>query len=327
MDVDDAIQLLKQRGLSLDITFHPSAEESEFSAALHGIADGMRKSAGSGISFSQGSGLDVPALPALTFRHAASGPIRYLALPEGQEKDPFIEMLTAGLPPGNLQVGDDVEKGIHALKSPADIAVFITSSCPNCPHAVRAANQLAIMSRKVTVTIIDVEVFPRLGERYKIRSVPMTVIDGEMLINQVTPIQELASRIVSRDSNAYEKEVFLSMVNTGNIEMASKRLIERGQGECFLASWRKSSLSSRIALQMVATEVMEREPEILHGIVGGLIAELSSNDVSLKGDTADLLGMIGHPAAKEPLEALLQDANPDIVEIVEDALENLKPRG
>lgn len=327
MDVDDAIQLLKQHGLSLDITFHHSAEESEFSSALREIADGLRKSAGNGISFSQGSGLDVPALPALAIRNAASGPIRYLALPEGREKDPFIEMLAAGLPPGNLPVEDDVAKGIRALKRPVDITVFITSSCPNCPRAVRAANQLAILSQKVTVTIIDVEVFPQLGERYKIRSVPMTVIDGEMLINQVTPIQELAKKIVSKDSDAYEEEVFLSMVNTGNIEMASKRLIDRGQGECFLASWRKSSLSSRIALQLVATEVIQREPEILHGIVGGLIAELSSNDVALKGDTADLLGMIGHPAAREPLEALLQDANPDIVEIAGDALDNLKSRG
>jgi hypothetical protein len=323
MNIEDAIQLVKEHELSLNITFHPSGEESEFSAAIHELADALHMSAGDGISLTQGSGSDVPAVPALTFQHAAGGPIRYLALPVGQEQAPFIEMLTAGIP-GNLHVSDNVKSGIRGVKSPVDITVFITSSCPNCPNAVRAANQLAVLSEMVTVTIIDVEVFPHLGERYKVRSVPMIVIDDELLINQVIPIQELADKILSRGADSFSEAAFFSLVNTGNIDRAANRLLEGGQADYFLSAWRKSSLSTRIALQMVATEAMEKDPAVLHGIVQELIVELNSKDDSLKGDTADLLGMIGHADAKEPLEALLQDDNPDIVEIAEDALDNLK---
>ncbi|MFH1755588.1 MAG: HEAT repeat domain-containing protein, partial [Candidatus Latescibacterota bacterium] len=63
---------------------------------------------------------------------------------------------------------------------------------------------------------------------------------------------------------------------------------------------------------------------VLHGIVDGLIAVLRSGDMALKGDTADLLGTIGHPHAAEPLQELLQSDNADIVEIAEEALQNLR---
>ena len=35
------------------------------------------------------------------------------------------------------------------------------------------------------------------------------------------------------------------------------------------------------------------------------------------------VGQIGHPAAKEPLKALLNDPNPDVREIAEEALEEI----
>jgi len=323
MDIDGAIRLLRENGLSLRIAYYPSVEQSEFSTAFHEIAENLHSHAAGGISFSKEGAGDMPAVPALAFRHEAGGPIRYLALPKEREKDPFIEMLAAGLP-GGIRMGEDAASAVRELEHPVDVTVFITSSCPNCPHAVRAANRLALLGRNVTVTVIDVEAFPRLGERYKIRSVPMIVIDGELLINHVIPVQELVSKILSRGSNAYKEEAFRSLVDTGNIDAAAKRLLDGGCEGFFLATWRKSSLSLRIALQMTAAEAMERDPNIFDGIVPGLIAELDSDDVALKGDTADLLGMIGHPAAKEPLQALLRDDNPDIVEIAQDALENLE---
>jgi alkyl hydroperoxide reductase subunit AhpF len=44
----------------------------------------------------------------------------------------------------------------------------------------------------------------------------------------------------------------------------------------------------------------------------------------LRGDTADLLGQIGHIRAKPALEALLSDPNPDVAEIAAEAIEALK---
>jgi HEAT repeat protein len=44
----------------------------------------------------------------------------------------------------------------------------------------------------------------------------------------------------------------------------------------------------------------------------------------LRGDTADLLGQIGHPSAREALKSLLKDPNPDVAEIAKEALEALR---
>jgi HEAT repeat protein len=48
-----------------------------------------------------------------------------------------------------------------------------------------------------------------------------------------------------------------------------------------------------------------------------------AKDPSRRGDTADLLGRIGHPDARPILEALMSDSNPEVAEAAEEALEEL----
>ncbi|NIO29782.1 MAG: hypothetical protein GTO29_14655 [Candidatus Latescibacteria bacterium] len=271
-----------------------------------------------------GSGEDLPGVPALTFRFPGSGLINYLALPIGREAAPFLEMLARTIPSG-ADISEDLKSRLRELKRPVDILVFIASACPNCPHAVRAANMLALISKKIKTTIIDAEVFSEVAERFKIRSVPMTLLDGEFLFYQVVPAENLALKILSRDTDGYMEEAFLSQITTGNIELAVKRLLDHPKAEAsFLSVWEKSTLSIRMGLLLVAEQALDQNPDILDSIVHRLIALLSTEDISFRGDTADLLGQIGHPEAKESLEALLQSDNPDIVEIVEEALKSLK---
>ena len=61
----------------------------------------------------------------------------------------------------------------------------------------------------------------------------------------------------------------------------------------------------------------------LDDLVASLVALLDHEDQALRGDTADLLGRIGHPAAKAPLMNLLDDQNQEIVEAAQDALDEL----
>jgi HEAT repeat protein len=62
----------------------------------------------------------------------------------------------------------------------------------------------------------------------------------------------------------------------------------------------------------------------MDSLVPDLIPATKSEDAALRGDTADLLGQIGHPSTKEALESLLKDPNPDVIEIAEEALESIK---
>ncbi|MFH1755090.1 MAG: thioredoxin family protein, partial [Candidatus Latescibacterota bacterium] len=255
MDLETVGRQIREGGLSLDVMFHPSADESAFSLALYEIADRLRKAGGDGVALSHGNGEGLPAVPALTVRYPASGSVNYLALPQGPEAAPFMELLASGIP-GSIGIGADAKSCLRELNSPADIVVFISAACPNCPQAVRAASQLAAADRQINTTIIDVEVFPRLAERFKIRSVPMTVIDGDLLINEVISARDLAQKIVARRTDGYRKDAFLSQVNTGNFAMAAERLVDEDHASYFLTAWQKSTLSTRIALLLTANQAL-----------------------------------------------------------------------
>ena len=81
-------------------------------------------------------------------------------------------------------------------------------------------------------------------------------------------------------------------------------------------------------MTLVAEEVLDQNPEGLDGLVLHLIAGLQgegplAEDPARKGDTADLLGRIGHADARPVLEALARDPNPEVAEAAADALEGL----
>lgn len=301
----------------LEITVHCADEASELASEFARVAGLLVSAAGDGAVLQDGRGEDIPACPALSFSGEDRGTIHYLALPEGQEKEPFGEMISG-------HVDDDLRSNLCALVEPAEILVFIASACPHCPGAVRAANGLALASRRVTTTIIDVQRFPELAERFNVSHVPVTVLDGELLVNEVVPTERLATLLLARGTAGYEEELLLSQVGSGNSDLAVHRILDSPPAsEAFLALWRKSTLTLRMGLLVTAEDVLEEAPGTLNGIVGGLIEALGSDDGALRGDTADLLGRIGHVDARAPLEAMLDDANPDIVEIVEEALENI----
>ena len=84
-----------------------------------------------------------------------------------------------------------------------------------------------------------------------------------------------------------------------------------------------------MGLFLVAEEALDWNPEGLDALVPLLIEGLQgdgpmSQDPTRVGDTADLLGQIGHPDAREVLEALGRDSNEEVAEAAADALEELR---
>ena len=83
------------------------------------------------------------------------------------------------------------------------------------------------------------------------------------------------------------------------IELAAGR-IRAGPGAAqFAAIWKGSGTSLRIGLMMAAEEALEADRAALDGLVADLLPTLRTEDAVLRGDTADLLGKIGHRGATE----------------------------
>ncbi len=73
------------------------------------------------------------------------------------------------------------------------------------------------------------------------------------------------------------------------------------------------------------------DPDGLDALVPHLVAGLEGDgplagDDSRKGDTADLLGRIGHPDVRPALERLAADPNEEVAEAAEAALTDLEGR-
>jgi hypothetical protein len=315
---------LKDQSSPLEIIFHDSEETSDFSKALSEIAESLVKEAGQGVNLSQGDGANLPVTPAITFKHPDCGTINYMTLPEGQEAGPFKEMIAQNIQ-GVAKLTDDLKTELHAIEKPAEILVFVASTCPHCPQAVRAVHLMALNSPQVRVSVIDVQRFEKFTNTFKIRSVPMIVIDRSMMINEVIAPAKLAELIISKESDDFKEKALLSLVAFGNIDKALTLLFESEKGtDIFLSSWKKSIMSQRMGLMLMAEQALDEDESIFNSIVPGLIDVLKMEDATLRGDTADLLGQIGHPDAIEPLKSLLKDENKDVVEIAAEALENIE---
>jgi thioredoxin-like negative regulator of GroEL len=304
----------------LRLTFHPCSSDEPFSSMLAEVAETAARAAGEGIVLERAQGGVAPATPALTITGPGRGAIAYLALPEGLEAAPFIEALD----PAERVSEEGVEAQLQAIDQPAEIWVFIAQACPHCPQAVRAANRLARASEKISATIIDAQRFTDLAARFKIQSVPATVLDQQLRITGVIPPDKLLRTILQRDSPEFRSSVLLSLIESARFSDAGAHVLKESGPADFLALWSKSSTSSRMGLMLVMEEVLAKNAGALNGIVDGLIDLLKTQDTPLRGDTADLLGQIGDIRAQPALQALLSDPNPDVAEIAAEALDKVK---
>lgn len=323
-DIKKTGKELKDQSPPLEIIFHPSDEPSDFSKALLEIAEGLAEETGQGVQLSQGDGKHLPVTPAITFNHPNYGTINYMALPEGRELEPFKEMIVRNIQ-GVADLPDELKAKLHNLEKPAEILVFVAPTCPHCPQAVRAAHLMALNSKPVTVSVIDVQRFAEFTDTFKIRSVPMTVIDGSLMVNEAIAPATLAELTLSRELDEFKEKALLSLVAFGNVDRALKFLFEMRDGaDIFLSAWKKSIMSQRMGLMLMAEQALEEDKAVFNSIVPALIDVLKMDDVTLRGDTADLLGQIGHPDAIEPLKKLLNDENEDVVEIAREAIEAIE---
>lgn len=307
----------------LEIIFHPAETVSDFSNSLYDLALGVIRAINKDLRLQEARGEGLPSVPALTFRHPGCGEIHYMALPKKQEAAPFREMLTRRSS-FNRHFLNDLKSRLMGYNDPTELIVFISDTCPHCPQAVRAAIALAMASRQISISIFDVEMFPEMVKRYNIRSVPVVILNQELILSQNHTPEALVEIILSSNTDPYEERVFHSYITSGNIERAVQQLLNhRESTEHFLTIWKKSTLHLRMGLLLVAEQTLTHQSDILDPIVRGLIDILGTQDLSLRGDTVDLLGRIGHPLAAKPIRALLKDANGDIAEIAQEALENV----
>jgi thiol-disulfide isomerase/thioredoxin len=271
------------------------------------------------ISVQQDRETPFPGRACLTVAHGRCSNISYLAVPEGVEEAPFFELVQVLAGGSEGPVGSWVERA-QTLAEPAELLVFIAPGCPSCPHLVRAATSIAVASALVTVTVVDASLHQDLAAPFNIKSVPTAVINRELSLTGVTAATELVDLLVSCGSRSYQARLFASRLESGRFAEVAESLCRGDSIRLFVAQWHDSTLETRIRLMLAAEEALAFDPAALDPAVNELIPALEAENQALRGDTADLLGRIGLRSARVALEAMLDDPDPEIVEVATDAL-------
>jgi len=140
----------------------------------------------------------VDKVPALALPAGDGRWLKYYGFPGGQEFLTLVETIV-DLSRGERLLADSVRKRLRKLKKDVLIQVFVTPSCPYCPQMARLAYHMALESPHVTAEVIEAQEFPELSQRFKVRAVPTTVIDGKTMLPGAVPdttLMDIIERLV-----------------------------------------------------------------------------------------------------------------------------------
>lgn len=131
--------------------------------------------------------------------------IRFYGLTGGYELGSLIEAIRmvstadAGLDP-------EIAAMVRQLRVPVHLEVLVTLTCPYCPRMVQLAHRLAFLSEQVRGDMVDAAEFPALANRYRVRGVPLTVVNGRPAFEGALPAGQAIMEIMRiADPDEYER--------------------------------------------------------------------------------------------------------------------------
>lgn len=128
----------------------------------------------------------VDKIPALVIKGKKDYGVRFYGIPGGYEFSTLMETLRL-VSQGVSEVSPAAKEYLAGLKSPLDIKVFVTPTCPYCPRAAVLAVSFALASDKVKAQIIEIGEFPQLAVKYSVQGVPRTVVNETIIQEGAAP--------------------------------------------------------------------------------------------------------------------------------------------
>ena len=203
----------------------------------------------------------------------------------------------------------------------------MSPACPHCPLVVGLVNQLALASSYLEVRIVDVGLFPDYAQQFRVRAVPTVVIDGQdQLVGDISE-EILVDNLTNRDPSSFHPETFKRIIKEGDAEkLAGMMVAESDLYSGALELLSDPEWSVRMGMMVVLEGVAERSPDLVRSGYPYLLKLLDHEDRNRRGDAAYLLGLIGDASILERLEVLLKDENPEVAEVAQEAVEQIKER-
>ena len=121
----------------------------------------------------------IDKIPAIAIIGNKDYGVRIYGIPYGYELQTLIEAIIT-VSKGTTDLSDNTKSILKEVKSPVNIKVFVSLTCPHCPAAAAVAHKLAVESDLVKAEVIDSGEFPDLAMKYNVVGVPKIVINDKI---------------------------------------------------------------------------------------------------------------------------------------------------
>jgi len=248
--------------------------------------------------------------------------IIYNAIPLGMEYEPFVRTMAR-----IAKQDSDLKKGnLKKLAGKGEVVVFIAPFCPHCARVVETANKIAIANPKIRVRIVDVSLFPELGERFNITSAPTVVINEEIKLIGELDEDELVEWL-RRASGGHKLEYFVTLLRDGRIEEVMEALNRNPEDVALVGGIiEQPELMARVGAMILLERLFRDNPDKVRIARDRILKILESGDSVKVQDAAFILGKIGRKEDIPALESLLKSEDSEIREAVREAVEEIKSR-
>ena len=211
--------------------------------------------------------------------------------------------------------------------TPPDALMVLGSRCPHCPTVLQGLSELIKQGRIGRLEVINLEQRPELAEELGIRAVPWVRLGPFELegLRSAAELKQWAERAGSTQGLA---EYFQELLKEGKLQQVVdhiRRDPSALKGLLVPLSDPEAELQIRLGIGAVMEDLAGSEA--LQANVAGL-GELTRHEQALvRNDACHYLGMSESPEAVPYLRARLQDSDPGVVEVAQEALEQLRDNG
>lgn len=256
--------------------------------------------------------------------------ITWSAVPGGGELDPFFTALVRvsnGSAPGPGLSLTTMEH-IDQIDMPVRLTLYVTPACPHCPKVAETALHLADASERIHITVIDAALFTEQARLESVMSVPCLILDDGFRWTGEVCAEEITGMIIHRDPSALSAETLKSIMEQGDAEWISERMIEHNR---IFPEYIKLLLHPkwpvRLGAIVVAEDMAEKVPDLAAGLEPFLFEAFDSAPVDVKGDLLYTLGVAGGPDTAHRIEKKAQYLDhPELKEAAAEAVSQIKSR-
>jgi hypothetical protein len=253
--------------------------------------------------------------------------VRYSAVPEAKELEPFLRALHSAVPlAGALK--PSLRELLQDLDVPASIRVYISPQCPFCPQTVMQCLALADASKSCRVHVVDGALFPEQAEKDGIRSVPTVILDQAFRWTGSVKSEELVKMIVHRDPLQLSSDSLEQMLHSGRAEEVADMMDKRGEvfpGLLDLLVHRKWPV--RLGAMVTFQHLVESRPDLASQITLSLWDRFPRVDDPIKGDILFLFGESRDPSLLPMLTSVIEGRHPpEVQDAAKDAVKSISER-